>query len=63
MKRFLFLILVAAAVTVSGCVSEEPQSKSFSDGTLNFTYLLHGRPLILPGHRGPLQGSRGFQRM
>ncbi len=38
MKRFLFLILVAAAVTVSGCVSEEPQSKSFSDGTLNFTY-------------------------
>jgi len=33
MKGFLFLILVAAAVTVSGCVSEEPQSKSFSDGT------------------------------
>jgi len=38
MRKILFLVLVAATVLVSGCVSEEPQSKSFSDGTLNFTY-------------------------
>lgn len=38
MQKSLFLILVTFVVLVSGCISEEPQYQSFSDGTLNFTY-------------------------
>lgn len=38
MRKILFMVLLVSTVIVSGCVSDEPQFKSFSDGTLNFTY-------------------------
>ncbi|MGB9838637.1 hypothetical protein [Methanothermobacter sp.] len=62
MKKILFLVLVAATVIVSGCVSEEPQYKSFSDGKLNFTYPASWETLDPAGAQGAFKKEAGISK-